>query len=126
MKKKSNPVVYFEIPVNDLERAMKFYEQVFNFEFEKALIDQNEMALFPFVAEGSGITGALAKGAIYRPSKEGVLIYFTTANIDESLSLASAQGAQILYNKTDNGIGYVAEFEDPEGNRIALYQSKQS
>jgi predicted enzyme related to lactoylglutathione lyase len=30
----------------------------------------------------------------------------------------------ILYPKTDNGIGLVAEFEDTEGNRIALFQTK--
>jgi hypothetical protein len=41
------------------------------------------------------------------------------------LRLANANGGQILYPKTDNGIGLVAEFEDTEGNRIALYQSKE-
>jgi uncharacterized protein len=33
MLTKSNPVVYFEIPVNDIDRAIKFYTTVFNFEF---------------------------------------------------------------------------------------------
>ncbi|MCJ7933060.1 MAG: hypothetical protein MUW56_05355 [Chryseobacterium sp.] len=67
--KSSNPVVYFEIPVNDLERAEKFYTAVFNFSFEKELIDRYEMALFPFEEKNSGITGALAKGDVYTPSK---------------------------------------------------------
>ena len=47
MTKKSNPVVYFEIPVNDMNRAIKFYSAVFKFDFEKENIDGNEMALFP-------------------------------------------------------------------------------
>jgi predicted enzyme related to lactoylglutathione lyase len=38
--------------------------------------------------------------------------------------LATSNGGQILYPKTDNGIGLVAEFEDSEGNRIVLYQTK--
>jgi predicted enzyme related to lactoylglutathione lyase len=125
IQKKSNPVVYFEIPVIDIDRATKFYSTVFNFKFDTTIIDNNKMALFPFTEEKSGISGALAKGEIYKPTKDGVLIYFNTVNIDETLRLANANGGQILYPKTDNGIGLVAEFEDTEGNRIALYQSKE-
>ena len=123
--KQSNPVFYFEIPVNEIDRAISFYSAVFHFKFEKENIDNNEMALFPFVEENSGISGALAKGEIYKPTKDGVLIYFKTENIDETLQLAIANGGRMLYPKTDNGIGLVAEFEDTEGNRIALYQSKK-
>ncbi len=124
MTKKSNPVVYFEIPVIDFDRAIMFYKTVFNFAFYKESIDNNEMALFPFDDEYSGISGALAKGEIYKPTIDGVVIYFNTENIDETLKLATANGGQVLYPKTDNGIGLVAELKDTEGNRIALYQSK--
>jgi predicted enzyme related to lactoylglutathione lyase len=96
-----------------------------NFKFDSTIIDKNEMALFPFTEEKSGISGALAKGEIYKPTKDGVLIYFNTANMDETLRLANTNGGKILYPKTDNSIGLVAEFEDTEGNRIALYQSKE-
>ena len=124
MTKKSNPVVYFEIPMTDINRAIKFYNTVFHFDFDKENIDNNEMALFPFSDENSGISGALAKGEIYKPTKDGVVIYFKTENIDETIEMAISNGGQILYPKTDNGIGLVAEFEDTEGNRIALYQTK--
>lgn len=123
MANKSNPVVYFEIPVTDIDRAIKFYEAVFHFDFEKENIDYNEMALFPFKEGNSGISGALAKGEIYKPTKDGVVIYFKTENIDETLKLATSNGGKILYPKTDNGQGFVAEFQDSEGNRIALHQS---
>lgn len=125
MPNNSNPVVYFEIPVEDLNRAIKFYAAVFDFEFEQATIDGNEMALFPFNKEEAGISGALAKGDIYKPTKEGVLVYFKTENIDKTLKLAAANGGQMLYPKTSNGeLGFVAEFQDSEGNRIALHQAK--
>jgi hypothetical protein len=68
MQKPINPVVYFEIPVTDLDRAMQFYAAVFGFDFEKMVIDHNEMALFPLAKDGSGITGALAKGKIENQS----------------------------------------------------------
>lgn len=118
-----NPVVYFEIPVTDIERAIRFYKAVFNFTFDNEKIDNNEMALFPFYEKGTGISGALAKGEIYKPTIEGVLIYFNTTNIEETLKRAIQNGAKVLYPKTDNGIGFVAEFKDSEGNRIALFQS---
>jgi len=125
IQKKSNPVVYFEIPVIDMDRATKFYSTVFNSKFDTTIIDNNEMAIFRFTEENLGISGALAKGVIYKPTNDGVLIYFNTANIDYTLRLVNTNGGKILYPKTDNGIGLVAEFEDTEGNRIALYQSKE-
>lgn len=103
---------------------MNFYTSVFNVTFEKDTIDENEMALFPFSVNGTGISGALAKGEIYKPTKDGVLIYFQTKDIDATLALAVKNGGQILFPKTSNGeLGFVAEFEDSEGNRIALHQS---
>jgi len=88
MSNSDNPVVYFEIPAEDLDRAIQFYKAVFNFKFEKRKIDGHEMALFPFKEEASGISGALAKGSVYKPTVEGVIIYFKTKNIDEVLRLA--------------------------------------
>ena len=102
MMRKSNPVAYFEIPVNDIDRAIKFYTTVFNFNFDKETIDHYEMALFPFAYEKFGISGALAKGDIYKPTKDSVVIYFKTENIYETLKLAISNGGQILYPKTDN------------------------
>lgn len=81
------------------------------------------MALFPFVDGNTGISVALAKGDVYKPTKSGVIIYFNTKDIDKTTQLALANGGQMLYPKTSNGeLGFVAEFEDSEGNRIALHQ----
>jgi len=119
-----NPVFYFEIPVKDLDRAIRFYNEVFNFEFNKTTIDGNEMALFPFKEETLGVSGALVKGKIYKPTIEGVIVYFRSKNIEENLNLAEKNGGAIIYPKTSNGeLGFVAEFKDSEGNRIALHQT---
>lgn len=123
MLSKQNPVVYFEIPVTDLDRAIRFYTAVFNFTFEKTRIDHNEMALFPLSDALPGISGGLAKGEIYKPTLDGVVIYFHTNSIEQTLQKAIANGGQELYPKTSNGeLGFVAEFRDSEGNRIALHQ----
>ncbi|MEN7550014.1 VOC family protein [Rapidithrix thailandica] len=121
-----NPVVYFEIPVNDIDRAIDFYTAVFDFHFEKQVIDHNEMALFPFTDGQTGVSGSLAKGEIYKPTKGGVVIYFKTLDIDSTLQRVVENGGQLLYPKTPIGnLGLVAEFEDCEGNRIALHQSAE-
>lgn len=120
----TNPVIYFEIPVNDLRRGEHFYANVFGFAFEKEIIDNYEMALFPFSESRSGISGALAKGDVYIPTKNGVILYFKTDNIDDTLQKVIEYGGHVLYPKTKNNQYnfFVAEFEDSEGNRIALHQ----
>jgi len=117
-----NLVSYFEIPVNDLERAIKFYEYVFNCTLKRTSIHGNEMATFPFVVDAPYITGALAKGPSYVPSKHGARIYFFVSDIDEILEKIQSQGSNILFPKTSvDKDSWVAEFEDCEGNCIALY-----
>jgi predicted enzyme related to lactoylglutathione lyase len=117
-----NPVGYFEIPVNDLDRAISFYGKVFGYDFERVIIDGSEMAWFPNDPGAPGISGALAKGDSYIPTTEGTLVYFSTDNIDDTLSKANANGGKTLYPKTSIGdMGWAAEFEDSEGNRIALH-----
>jgi uncharacterized protein len=119
-----NPVSYFEIPVLDLDRASSFYAFVFEVALETVSIDGYPMALFPNAEDASGATGALVKGDVYVPSKAGAILYFRVSNIDATLERVTARGAPVLYPKKDVGAaGFVAEFEDTEGNRIALSQA---
>ena len=127
MTQKTNPAMYFEIPVSDMRRAIEFYEKVFGFDFQLEEIHSNQMALMPFDMDGSGISGALAKGEIYKPSLHGTLIYLRTEGIDKTLSRASLAGAKVLFPKAKAGeYAYVAEIEDSEGNRIGLMESLPS
>jgi uncharacterized protein len=117
----ANPVYHFEIPVADIDRAVRFYQSVFGYELSRQTIDGYEMAFFPRADGMTGASGALAKGDVYVPSTSGVIIYFDVPDIDTVLERAVAQGATILYPKKYIGAaGYVAEISDSEGNRIAL------
>lgn len=119
-----NPIAYVEIPVTDMDRAIAFYQAVFQLELERQEIDGYAMALFP-AGDGRGATAALAKGDVYVPSRTGPILYFRTASIDATLARALASSATILYPKKDVGeFGFVAEFADSEGNRIALTQPR--
>lgn len=121
----SNPVTYFEIPVTDMDRAVRFYEAVFATSLVRKEIDGLEMALFAFDENGTGVSGALAKGNSYVPSHSGPRIYFSVESIDRTLSQAISKGGRIAYPKTSVGDFWVAEFEDSEGNQIALSSTQE-
>lgn len=118
--KPMNPVVYFEIPVRDMPRAMRFYTAVFGYPLEREVIDSYEMARFPRHDDAPGASGALAKGDVYQPSTSGPIVYFGVADIDEIFRRAEANGGRKLYPKTAVGGQFVAEISDSEGNRIGL------
>ncbi|WP_223560075.1 VOC family protein [Chryseobacterium lathyri] len=65
---------------------------------------------------------------MYKPTKDGIIIYFKTQNIDRHLIRVLQNGGKILYlKKINEKYGFaVAEFEDSEGNRIALHETIQS
>jgi uncharacterized protein len=117
-----NPVCYFEIPVADLDRAASFYTAVFGLPLERSEVDGNRMALFPLDPDKPGVGGALACGDSYVPGRQGARVYFRTASIAASLGRAVAAGGREVYSETAvPGLGWVAEFEDSEGNCIALF-----
>lgn len=119
-----NPIAYVEIPVTDMDRAVAFYTAVFGTDFERQVIDGYEMALFP-ASDGAGATAALAKGDVYRPSKEGAIVYFRVGDIRAVMARAEAAGGAVLYPVKDVGeFGLVGEIADSEGNRIALSQRR--
>ena len=70
----NNPVVWFEIYVETMNRAKKFYETVLAIKLEplkSPSSDMVEMWSFPSRMEGFGATGALAKMSQGRPSGNG-------------------------------------------------------
>ena len=122
MTEKFNPVGWFEIPVLDMDRAKKFYDAVFELDLELHDIGPMHMAWFPMVEGVQGSPGALVKMDGYVPSGDGIRIYFTAPDIEGTLEKAAAGGGEILMPRTSIGeYGFVAQFRDTEGNRIAIH-----
>jgi hypothetical protein len=120
-----NPVTWFEIPVNDMQRAKKFYEKSFDIKMELTDFDKLQMAWFPFDKNGTGSTGTLIKGESYIPSYEGTMVYISVRDIESALKAIENAGGKILNPKTSIGeYGFVAHFEDSEGNRVALHSDQ--
>lgn len=120
-------VAWFEIPVNNMERAIKFYEEVFDISLERHQMGELDMAWFPYHQEGeTTISGSLVKHEdFYEPSTKGVMIYFTSrvGDLSVELSRVSNAGGAVLQEKKliSEQVGYMGLFLDSEGNRIALY-----
>lgn len=119
-------VGWFEVPVNDMERAIAFYEIVFDLKLERHQMGPLDMAWFPYVPEGLGSGGTLIYyPTAYKPVMDGVLVYFTahSGDLTNELSRVEAAGGQVLQGKTQisEEHGYMALLIDSEGNRIALH-----
>jgi predicted enzyme related to lactoylglutathione lyase len=122
---KANPVNWFEIPVKDLGRARKFYEKVLVRELTLEDMDPFKMAFFPMEQGVPGAAGALIKGESYEPSHAGTVVYFTVDDIEETLRRINDNGGKTLLPKKSIGeYGFIAHFEDTEGNRLALHSMK--
>jgi predicted enzyme related to lactoylglutathione lyase len=122
MTAQMNPVNWFEIPVNDLKRAKEFYEYIFGFDMELSEMGNLKMAWFPSHRGADGATGTLIKAESYVPSHSGSMVYFTVADIEEVLAKVTEKGGKVLNPKMSIGeYGFVAHFEDCEGNRVALH-----
>jgi uncharacterized protein len=80
-----HPVVFFEIPVSNLDRAIRFYSAVFDCALERSEIDGNAIARFPALEHSGGTIGALAQGESDVPGKQGVRVYFATASTTDLL-----------------------------------------
>lgn len=123
-----NPVGWFEIPVTDMDRAITFYEEVVGTKFEKMNMGGGplEMAIFQH-KDGEGAGGGLVKHPdFYKPSQDGVLVYFTTPDLDATIARVEPAGGKVLMPKKQISPehGFMAVVVDTEGNRIALHSRK--
>ena len=122
MSGQSNPVNWFEIPVNDLDRAKRFYETVLGVELSLNEMGDVKMAWFPMTENVPGAMGTLMKADGYTPSHDGTVVYFSVPSIETALAKINGDGGKTLLPKTDIGEhGFIAQFEDCEGNRVALH-----
>ncbi|AFD09019.1 VOC family protein [Solitalea canadensis] len=123
---KTNALNWFEIPVEDTERAKQFYESILDIKMETQNMMGMEMSFFPFdMEDGSGkVSGALVKSNMHKPGMDGAIIYLNAnPTIQTVIDKIEPSGGKLLMDKTqiDENIGYMAFFVDTEGNRMAIH-----
>lgn len=126
--KKMNPVAWFEIYVNDLSRAQKFYEEVFQmqmFPLPSPTEDKIEMIAFPYEMESEATSGALVKMEGFEAGSSATIIYFASEDCITEESRVEAAGGKIFKPKMSIGeYGFISLLVDTEGNMIGLHSLK--
>ena len=111
-------VNWFEIPVQDLARAVEFYGTVLGEPL--GTMDGPSGPMHVFMG-ADGPAGALASDEL-TPSEQGVLVYLGCDDIPAALSRAEQAGGAIVQPKTSIGPhGWIGRFTDTEGNAVALH-----
>jgi predicted enzyme related to lactoylglutathione lyase len=132
-----NLIVWADIPVADLDRAMKFYGAVLQREFI-TIPGMDGVALpGPDEPSGEGDGGAPPEGPMpvafdlvktdsMKPSMDGCQIYLNADEDPEGmLQRAADAGGEILSPLQDMGemVGWIGFFKDTEGNRIGVHKA---
>jgi predicted enzyme related to lactoylglutathione lyase len=118
----NNPVSWFEIYVEDIDRAKCFYEGVFGVQLLRLDNPEIEMWAFPMKQDEFGSSGALVKMSGFPTGANSVLIYFSCENCAIEAKKAEKFGGKIQKNKMSIGqYGNIALVLDTEGNMIGLH-----
>jgi hypothetical protein len=116
-----NKIVWVDIPVLKLDRAISFYSAVTGVQVEKNEYPGMSIGIFPH-KDGEAAACLYLSDSV-KPSADGPLVYLNVhGRIDEALEAVVPSGGRILEPKTEIGpFGFRAIILDTEGNRIALH-----
>jgi predicted enzyme related to lactoylglutathione lyase len=116
----ANQIVWCDIPVKDLDRAIKFYSAVLGQNVSKETVGEITFGLLPDAH--SGVSGCLVLDDA-QPSTNGPMIYLNCeGRLDDAIAAAERTSGKVLKPKHQIGPhGFRAVVLDSEGNRIALH-----
>jgi predicted enzyme related to lactoylglutathione lyase len=124
----SNPVRWFEIYVQDMNRAKKFYESVFQTKLSKMESTAKEMDYWSFPSADqsqAGASGALCRMDGVPSGGMGTLVYFACEDCAVEAARAEQFGGKIKDKKMSIGeYGFISLVFDTEGNLIGLHSLK--
>lgn len=124
--KTNNPVVWFEIYVNDLNRAKKFYETVLQLELSELPMpnsdEEMQMLFFPMEMEGEGAAGALVKMQGIEAGKNSTVVYFGSDDCAVEEKRIKEAGGKVFKPKQSIGeYGFMVLGLDTEGNMFGVH-----
>ncbi len=120
-----NPVVWFEIYVQEMARAKKCYESVLQVELAELKGPGIEMWTFPMNMESSGASGALVHMPGFPSGGNSTLVYFSCDDCATEASRVVEAGGRVEKEKFSIGEhGFIALANDTEGNMFGLHSMK--
>lgn len=124
---KMNAVVWFDIYVNDMKRAVAFYEAVLGQKLEEMgdPTGDTEMMSFSGSMDSYGALGALVKSEHASPGPGGTQVYFSVEDCAVQEARVTDAGGQIIRPKFSIGdFGWVTLCQDTEGNMFGFNSMK--
>ena len=119
---KTNPVVWFEIYVQNMERAKTFYESVFQVKLERVNKPELELWSFPMSMDLTGASGALVKMEGFSSGGNSTLVYFSCEDCALEEARVAEHGGSIQRSKMSIGeYGFISLVIDTEGNMFGLH-----
>jgi predicted enzyme related to lactoylglutathione lyase len=112
-------IVNFEIPADDLERAMRFYSELFGWEIREVT---GRKDYFTITSTGkNSVGGGLIKRFL---PQQTIINYIDVPSIDECSSRVAALGGRVIVRKKPvRGAGYFAVCRDTEDNPFGIWEA---
>lgn len=113
-------VAFVAIAVSDAERARKFYQET--------------LELKPSTTAMGGAwveydLGATTIGVgchpAWKPSRDGTTVAFEVDNIDAAIAKLKERGVTFDMEKTETPVCWMAQFRDPDGNKLVVHKRKE-
>ena len=120
---KMNAIGWFDIYVNELDRAVAFYESVLNCKLVPIgdVTGENQMMSFPADMSVYGAGGALSKSAHASPGVGGTIVYFSAEDCAVEEARVAMAGGKVIRPKFSIGeFGWVSLCLDTEGNMFGI------
>lgn len=128
---KMKPVVHFEIPIDEQERAKKFYSSVFEWDLQEMPF-QDDVYIFATTSPVDENYMHKEKGAInggiFKRSKElpNPIITIGVPSIDDFAEKIESAGGKVIVPKGEvPDMGYYAYFKDTEGNILGIWENME-
>ncbi len=116
-------IVHFEIPADDVGRARAFYSELFGWEFSAMSGFEDYWTFETGDPEQDAGGGLMARQA----PDQGIVQYFQVESVADYVTKVEALGGKVIYPKSPvPGMGWFAQFLDPEGNCFAVWESDRS
>lgn len=122
-----NSVVWFEIPVSNLEKAKTFYATVTGYALTDMEMGPNKTAVFGYSGSQDMDASNAVSGHLYegKPAAKGSgnTIHLAVGNVDEALQRVAPAGGEVVSEIIPIPAGRFAYCLDPDGNSIGLFSA---
>jgi predicted enzyme related to lactoylglutathione lyase len=116
----TNEVAFIAIAVSDKERARKFYQETLEL---KPTITAMDGAWVEY--EVGAVTIGVGCHPAWKPSRDGTTVAFEVANIDDAINKLKARGVTFDIEKSETPVCWMAQFRDPDGNKLVIHKRKE-